>query len=107
MFNPKVLIITAAVGFVLSFLAGLFSGISFGYILLRALISAIILVLVAIGISYSAEKSLLDLSATSFNSDVFYISKKEYLDIILWNNVISSCVIAYNRGILRDEISRP
>lgn len=63
MFNPKVLIITAAVGFVLSFLAGLFSGISFGYILLRALISAIILVLVAIGISY-ISKTFLDVSVT-------------------------------------------
>ena len=37
--------------------------------------------IIATGISYSAEKSLLDLSATSFNSDVFYISKKEYLNI--------------------------
>ena len=43
MFNPKVLIITAAVGFVLSFLAGLFSGISFGYILLRALNVALLI----------------------------------------------------------------
>lgn len=37
--------------------------------------------IIAIGISFSAENSLLDLSATSFNSDIFFISKKEYLSV--------------------------
>ncbi len=58
MFNPKVLIVTAAVGFVLSFLAGIVSGVAFGYILLRACISAIVLGGLAAAISYISQRFL-------------------------------------------------
>lgn len=42
MINPKVICISAATGFVLSFLVGIIAGVSFGSVLLRALISTLI-----------------------------------------------------------------
>ena len=58
MINPKYIGIAAGVGFVLSFLIGIFSGISFGLLLLRALICAAIFAAVGTGGSILYQKFL-------------------------------------------------
>lgn len=60
MINPKYIGIAATVGFVLSFLIGIFSGISFGLLLLRALICAAIFAAVGAGGSFLYQKFLSD-----------------------------------------------
>ncbi|MBQ7159606.1 MAG: hypothetical protein IJS09_09335 [Treponema sp.] len=60
MINPKYIGIAAGVGFVLSFLIGIFSGISFGLLLLRALICAAIFAAVGTGGSILYQKFLSD-----------------------------------------------
>lgn len=58
MINPKFLCISAAVGFVLSFLIGVVSGIGFIHILLRAFIFAAVFAAVAAGATYLYQKFL-------------------------------------------------
>ena len=58
MFNPKHIVIAAIVGFVLSFLIGIFSGIAFLLVLLRALICALIFGAVGAGASILFQKFL-------------------------------------------------
>ena len=58
MFNSKVIVAAAVVGFLLSFFTGIFSGVGFGFVVLRAIIFAAILALLAVGVSYIFEKFL-------------------------------------------------
>ena len=58
MFNSKVIVAAAVVGFLLSFFTGIFSGVGFGFVVLRAIIFAAILALVAVGVFYIFEKFL-------------------------------------------------
>lgn len=58
MFNPKVIAVAACVGFVLSFFSGLFSGIGFGFVLLRALGFAVVFGLIAVAGSFVFNKFL-------------------------------------------------
>ena len=58
MINPKNIGISAAIGFVLSFLIGIFSGVSFLLVLLRALICAVIFAAVGAGASILFQKFL-------------------------------------------------
>lgn len=58
MVDPKKLSSFAAVGFVLSFLFGLFSGVGFLHILLRAVIFAVVFAALSILISFLEEKFL-------------------------------------------------
>lgn len=58
MFNYKMIVAAAVVGFLLSFVTGLFSGVGFGLVLLRAIIFAIVLGLLASGIMFIFERFL-------------------------------------------------
>lgn len=58
MFNSKVIVAAAVVGFLLSFFTGIFSGVGFGFVVLRAIIFASILALLAVGVFYIFEKFL-------------------------------------------------
>ncbi|MCR5724575.1 MAG: hypothetical protein K6G80_05765 [Treponema sp.] len=68
MIAPKSIGIAAVVGFVFSFLVGLFSGISFGHILLRALISAGICGVLGAGISFLFQRFLSDSADSGFDT---------------------------------------
>lgn len=58
MFNSKMIVAAACVGFFLSFFTGLFSGIGFGLILLRAIIFAALLAVLFLGIKFVFERFL-------------------------------------------------
>ncbi len=58
MFNSKVIVAAAVVGFLLSFFTGLFSGVGFAFVLLRAIIFAVVLALLASGIMIVFERFL-------------------------------------------------
>lgn len=68
MINPKNIAIAAFVGFVFSFLVGLFSGIGFGHILLRALISAVICAVLGAGITFLFRQFLSDATDSGFEA---------------------------------------
>lgn len=61
MFGPKIPVVAAAVGFVLSFLIGLFSGAAFPVFLLRAVIMAIFFAAVAAGVHLLIQRFLPEL----------------------------------------------
>jgi hypothetical protein len=58
MFNFKMVVAAACVGFLLSFFTGLFSGIGFGLVLLRAIIFAILLAGLFLAIKFVFERFL-------------------------------------------------
>ncbi|AEE16572.1 hypothetical protein [Treponema brennaborense] len=58
MVTPKLVIITAVIGFVLSFCTGLFSGVAFGIVVLRALLFAAVFAAIAYGTSVVFKKFL-------------------------------------------------
>ena len=58
MFNSKIVVAAACVGFLLSFFTGLFSGIGFGLVLLRAVIFAALLAALFLGIKFVFERFL-------------------------------------------------
>lgn len=58
MFNSKIVVTAAIVGFLLSFFTGLFSGIGFGLVLLRAIIFAVLLAALFLGIKFVFERFL-------------------------------------------------
>ena len=58
MFNSKIVVAAACVGFLLSFFTGLFSGIGFGLVLLRAIIFAVLLAALFLGIKFVFERFL-------------------------------------------------
>jgi hypothetical protein len=58
--NPKVFIITVAIGFFFSFIIALFSRAGFGIALIRAFVSALVCGAVAVGGSYVLRKFLLE-----------------------------------------------
>jgi hypothetical protein len=58
--NPKMIIIAAAVGFFLSFMTALISGVGIGGALLKAAVSAVVCAAVATGLSLAARKFLLE-----------------------------------------------
>lgn len=60
MFNIKNIIIGASVGFVLSFIIGLFSSVAFGFVILRAFIFAIVGAALGFGCSFLFDKFLKD-----------------------------------------------
>lgn len=61
MFGPKIPVVAAAVGFVLSFLIGLFSGAAFPVFLLRAVIMALFFAAVAAGVHLLIQRFLPEL----------------------------------------------
>jgi len=63
--NPKYLLIAASLGFCLSFVIGLFSGVSFIYVFLRAVLFAFIFAAGGIGISLIYSKFLASVSSYS------------------------------------------
>ena len=67
MFNSKMVVAAACVGFLLSFFTGLFSGIGFGLVLLRAIIFAVLLAGLFIVIKIVFER-FLDLGEFENNS---------------------------------------
>lgn len=60
MINPKYISISAGLGFIVSFLIGIFSGIAFGHVVLRALICALLFGAMAVGILFLNQKFLSD-----------------------------------------------
>lgn len=58
MFNSKVIVVAGVIGFLLSFVTGLFSGVGFGFVLLRAIIFAISLGVLAAIIMFVFDKFL-------------------------------------------------
>ena len=58
MFDSKIVVAAACVGFLLSFFTGLFSGIGFGLVLLRAIIFAVLLAALFLGIKFVFERFL-------------------------------------------------
>ncbi|MGP1587806.1 MAG: hypothetical protein ACTTHG_05620 [Treponemataceae bacterium] len=67
MFNPKVIAIASAVGFILSFMAGLFSGVKFGFIIFRALGFAVLCGAISVGSLFVYKKFL---TVTADSDDV-------------------------------------
>lgn len=67
MFNFKVIVAAAVVGFLLSFFTGLFSGVGFGFVLFRAIIFAVVLAALASGIMFVFER-FLDMGTVETNS---------------------------------------
>ena len=70
MINPKYIGIAACVGFVFSFFVGIFSGIGFGHIMLRALISALLFALLGAGALFLFRQFLSDTSDSGFDAPV-------------------------------------
>ena len=62
MIKPKFIIISVCVGFLLSFFVGLFSGVSFGVVVLRALIFAVLFGALGFGLRIVFLRFLLDSS---------------------------------------------
>lgn len=60
MISPKYISISAGLGFIVSFLIGLFSGIGFGHVVLRALICALFFGAMTVGILFLNQKFLSD-----------------------------------------------
>ncbi len=60
MINPKYISISAGLGFVVSFLIGLLSGIGFGHVALRALVCALFFGMMSVGILFLNQKFLSD-----------------------------------------------
>ncbi len=67
MFNYKVIVASSIIGFLLSFITGLFSGVGFGFVLLRAIIFAIALGSLAAVIMFVFDK-FLDMDSVETNS---------------------------------------
>ncbi|MBQ0051582.1 MAG: hypothetical protein KBT11_05895 [Treponema sp.] len=67
--NPKVICVSAGIGFVLSFLIGIISGVGFGTIILRALIFAVVFAALSFGISFLYQSFLSDGAKVSSGSD--------------------------------------
>ena len=68
MLNPKYVGIAAGVGFIFTFLIGLFSGISFGYVMLRSCIGALIFGVLSFGIQFLFQKFLSDSTNADFDA---------------------------------------
>lgn len=60
MISPKYISISAGLGFIVSFLVGVFSGIGFGHVVLRALICALFFGVMTVGILFLNQKFLSD-----------------------------------------------
>ena len=65
--NPKAVIVSAVCGFVLSFLAGLISHVTFGMILIRAALFAAVFVAVSVLVSYLYKHFLADDDVDNLN----------------------------------------
>ena len=70
MIKPKFIIISVCVGFLLSFFVGLFSGVSFGVVVLRALIFAVLFGALGFGLRIVFLRFLLDSSDMETGVDV-------------------------------------
>lgn len=68
MINPKYVGIAAGVGFIFTFLIGLFSGVSFAHVLLRSLIGAVVFCALCVGIMFLFQKFLLDTSVSDIDT---------------------------------------
>ena len=68
MISPKNIGIASAVGFVFSFLVGMFSGIGFGHIMLRALLSAVVFGVLGGVVSFLFQHFLSDTSDSGFEA---------------------------------------
>lgn len=78
MINPKNICISAAVGFVLSFIIGCVSGVAFLHIVIRALIFAAVFAAMSIGFTYIYKTFLSDdQNADSLKSDNDSSSEKQ------------------------------
>lgn len=100
MVNPKYICISAAVGFVLSFVIGLFSGVAFLHLIIRALIYAAVFALLSIAISYLSRTFLVpEPSLDSQQNDENQSSSKKQS-----GNFVN---IVVDDSTLRDDSSAP
>lgn len=70
MTRPKFIIIPVCVGFVLSFIVGLVSGVSFGIVMFRALIFAILFGVLGFGVGVVFQRFLVDSSDQDAGGDM-------------------------------------
>lgn len=65
MVNPKIISISGCIGFGMSLLTGLISGVTIGFVVLRALIFAVVLAVLSVLISFVYEKFLSESSKSN------------------------------------------
>lgn len=100
MVNPKYICISAAVGFVLSFVIGLFSSVAFLHLIIRALIYAAVFAVLSIAINY--------LSKTFLSSDQSFDSPQSDESSSSSKNSSGNLVnIVVDDSTLRDDSSAP
>lgn len=100
MVNPKYICISAAVGFVLSFVIGIFSSVAFLHLIIRALIYAAVFAVLSIAINY--------LSKTFLSSDQTFDSPQSDESSSSSKNSSGNLVnIVVDDSTLRDDSSAP
>lgn len=76
MIKPKSIIISVCVGFALSFIIGLIASVSFGVVLLRAIIFAVLFGVLGFGVGIVFKRFLLDSSDLDGSSESVGVSKQ-------------------------------
>jgi hypothetical protein len=97
MFEPKVPVICAVIGFVLSFLTGLLSGVSFSVVLVRAIILAVAFGGLAFGGKFLIQKFVPDLLSAS-PSESASASGGNAVDITVGGNEQDENPFAFSAG---------
>lgn len=83
MFNPKVLIGAFAVGFLLSLIIGLFSGVIFALVLLRALLSGAGCSFFSIGLSFLIKKFLPEFMEETESDEIKHSDTGSLVDVLV------------------------
>lgn len=76
MLNPKNICICACIGFFLSFLIGLFSGVRFSYVLLRAFLFALLFAVLYVAVFFLYQKFLSTETSNSFGEPESTVTRK-------------------------------